>query len=131
MARMFRVSHLFAKWESSMEINYHRLSLAKFALVFLFASHWMACLWHMVTVMETLVNPNVVDSWVSAYNRQHRVPLGSAAELYITSLYWATVTMSTIGMYPFFSAFSLVGSCTCPCCVQSCGGTFARLCSAM
>ena len=107
MARMFRVSHLFAKWESSMEINYHRLSLVKFALVFLFASHWMACLWHMVTVMETLVNPNVVDSWVTAYNRQRRLPLNSAAELYITSLYWATVTMSTIGtlLLPVCCAF--------------------------
>jgi Ion channel len=80
-----------------MEINYHRLSLFKFAMLFLLTAHWMACLWHLVTVLEVIVDPNIDLNWVTLYNRHAGRHLGAPSELYVASLYWACVTMATIG----------------------------------
>lgn len=83
MLRMVRISGIFAKWESSIEIDYRRLSLLKFALVFIFASHWMACLWHITTVIESIAG--VAPDWVEFYRHlDSERPLN----LYIAALYW-------------------------------------------
>ena len=92
MVRMLRISRLFARWESAMEIDYRRLSLCKFAGAFLLTSHWMACLWYLTVEVERITrragNTEPLFTWVEHYPF---VDETSPAALYIAALYWATV----------------------------------------
>lgn len=89
MVRMLRISRLFSRWESAMEIDYRRLSLGKFAGAFLLTSHWMACLWHLTVEIERIAaGSEPLVTWVEHYPYFTGM---SPAPLYIASLYWATV----------------------------------------
>jgi hyperpolarization activated cyclic nucleotide-gated potassium channel 2 len=93
MVRMLRITRLLKKWECAIEVDYRQLSLVKLGLMFGIVAHWMACFWQITTVLEDAINESNMD-WTTAY--QHLQ--GSAPwQLYITSLYWAIITMSTIG----------------------------------
>ena len=101
---MLRISRLFARWESALEINYRHLSLAKFAGIFLLTSHWMACMFHLTVEIERIAaGSSHLYTWV-----EHYPYLGNQtpAQLYIASLYWATVRGSGDGY-----ATSGVGHC--------------------
>ena len=52
LLRILRSSRIFARFENSMTINYGALKLVKFVVGTLFIAHWMACLWHLVKVVE-------------------------------------------------------------------------------
>lgn len=81
---MIRISHIFKKWESALEIDYRRLSLAKFALLFVLTSHWMACLWQMTTIIESM--RQVPEStWVDLYPH---LRVQTPITIYIAALYW-------------------------------------------
>ena len=120
--RMFRLSKLFAKWESALEIDYRWLSLAKFVAVFLLAAHWMACMWHMVIphslllswkdlilrchalgtglqviVLQMVAEPEHLRNWITLYEDLHGAKLEGVVQKYTASLYFAVITVATIG----------------------------------
>ena len=69
------------------------LTLCKFVALTVVVAHWLACLWHMtVNIEDQPVN------WVTNYGNpaDPDVPL-TTAEVYVVALYWAVMTMSTIG----------------------------------
>ena len=100
LLRILRSSRIFARFENSMTINYGALKLVKFVVGTLFIAHWMACLWHLVKVVE-----QSRCNWVTDYyfgeclyndaddNDEHV----TARSLYLTALYLATMTISTVG----------------------------------
>ena len=100
LLRILRSSRIFARFENSMTINYGALKLVKFVVGTLFIAHWMACLWHLVKVVE-----QSRCNWVTDYyfgeclyndaddNDEHV----TARSLYFTALYLATMTISTVG----------------------------------
>lgn len=91
LLRILRAGRMFDRWESAIAVNYSMLTLFQFLFLTVIVAHWMACAWHMVKVIED----NTTENWVIAYlGADHTLYNG---EVYIVSLYWAVMTMSTIG----------------------------------
>lgn len=94
MLRMLRAARIFRKWESSIEINYNHLALAKFGVIVFFMAHWLACLWHMTIIVQELTDVDAVN-WVDFYPNLSRED--SVLAQYVASLYWAVITLSKLG----------------------------------
>ena len=100
LLRILRSSHIFARFENSMTINYGALKLTKFVVGTLFIAHWMACLWHLVKIVEQSRCNWVTDYYYGdclyndADNNDEHV---TARSLYFTALYLSTMTISTVG----------------------------------
>jgi len=91
LLRILRAGRMFDRWESAIAVNYSMLTLAKFLFLTVIVAHWMACAWHMVKVIED----NADENWVVGYlGANHNLPHD---EVYVVALYWAVMTMSTIG----------------------------------
>jgi len=93
LLRILRAGRMFDRWESSMAINYSVLTLVKFVALTVVVAHWLACLWHMtVNIEDKEIN------WVTNYGDPTDPENSlSTAEVYVVALYWAVMTMSTIG----------------------------------
>ena len=63
---------------------------AKLISSILFIAHWTACIWFYIGDQGSDVHP---VTWITAINMQDK----GFTEKYITSLYWALTTMSTVG----------------------------------
>ncbi|GBG30458.1 Potassium voltage-gated channel protein eag [Hondaea fermentalgiana] len=101
LLRIFRASRVLKRWETHMSINYGTLTLCKFVLYMLLLSHWLACLFRLVarkTGSGGLGEGDDVEfateSWVEAYFGDRPVNIG---EEYNAALYWAVMTVTTIG----------------------------------
>jgi len=102
LLRILRSARIFARFENNMVINYGVLKLTKFVVGTLFIAHWMACLWHLIKVIE-----DADCNWVSEYYHGACVdPVGfrdedpvskSVFSRYITAIYLAVMTTSTVG----------------------------------
>lgn len=93
LLRILRAGRMFERWETSMAINYSILTLCKFVALTIVVAHWLACLWHMTVNIEA-VPVNWVTNYGDPANPNEEL---STAEVYIVALYWAVMTMSTIG----------------------------------
>lgn len=93
LLRILRAGRMFDRWESSIAINYSVLTLCQFVALTIVVAHWLACLWHMtVSIEDKAVN------WVTNYGDPADSEGSlSTAEVYVVALYWAVMTMSTIG----------------------------------
>eukprot|EP00854_Cymbomonas_tetramitiformis_P004820 gene4820-5888_t len=94
LQRILRTGKLLKQVEDTMAINYNLMTLVKFIVLTLFIAHWLACGWHLVVRFE-----GGEMSWVSNYFSNWVDPYEDpgAFSKYIAALYWAFVTMSTIG----------------------------------
>jgi len=91
LLRILRAGRMFDRWESAVAVNYSMLTLCKFLFLTVIVAHWMACVWHMVVIIED----DLEENWVIGYlGSDHGKDHG---EVYIVALYWAVMTMSTIG----------------------------------
>ncbi|KAG1696183.1 hypothetical protein DVH05_018716 [Phytophthora capsici] len=92
LARIRRLGKVFANLEDAVYTNQSLVSLAKLALTMLFIAHLVACLWYAVGRSDS------EKSWLISISLD---PAGKANDTnflqYIRSVYWAIVTMTTIG----------------------------------
>ncbi|KAG7387073.1 Potassium voltage-gated channel sub H member 4 [Phytophthora pseudosyringae] len=92
LARIRRLGKVFANLEDAVYTNQSLVSLAKLALTMLFIAHLVACLWYAVGRTDS------EESWVVSISLD---PAGHADDgdslQYVRSVYWAIVTMTTIG----------------------------------
>merc|ERR1711988_694882 len=80
LLRILRAGRMFDRWESAIAVNYSVLTLCRFVFLTVIVAHWLACVWHMVKVIEDDVNNN----WVVGYGCEN-LPTG---EIYVVALYW-------------------------------------------
>lgn len=100
LLRILRSSRIFARFENSMTINYGALKLFKFIVGTLFIAHWMACLWHLIKVIEVSK-----CNWVDEYYygacadppADDEVHATKPISMYTTALYLSVMTISTVG----------------------------------
>ncbi|POM70797.1 Voltage-gated Ion Channel (VIC) Superfamily, partial [Phytophthora palmivora] len=92
LARIRRLGKVFANLEDAVYTNQSLVSLAKLALTMLFIAHLVACLWYAVGKSDS------EESWLISISLDP-VGIGSDTSMlqYIRSVYWAIVTMTTIG----------------------------------
>lgn len=93
LLRILKAGRMFERWETSYAINYSVLTLVKFVALTVVVAHWLACLWHMTVNIENS-EPNWVTNYGDPADEEREL---TTAEVYIVALYWAVMTMSTIG----------------------------------
>ncbi len=88
LLRVLRASRVLHRVEDRLVIRTGVVKLCKYFVNTLLCSHWLACLWHLVPVM----NPEEPCNWFNAYFAgtpceppAAYVPLASR---YVASLYW-------------------------------------------
>ncbi|KAJ0410700.1 hypothetical protein ATCC90586_008285 [Pythium insidiosum] len=89
LARIRKVGSMFSSLEDGLYTNQSLLSLTKLALTMLFLSHLVACMWYAIGDARA-------DSWITSIELDVDRP-SLAALQYLASMYWAIVTMVTIG----------------------------------
>ncbi|KAK3238061.1 hypothetical protein CYMTET_51902 [Cymbomonas tetramitiformis] len=93
LLRIMRAARIWQRIESSMAINYSVMELWRFMVLALLTAHWLACGFKMVLTVES---PDL--TWESVYNDNNGFgKVNSAGAEYVVALYWAIMTMSTIG----------------------------------
>jgi len=90
--RIVRISTIFARLKDKMhsQVVTGIISLVNLFVNVIFLAHIVACTWHFVG-ME--VEREIARSWISTFGFLDE----SIAERYIASLYWAILTMITVG----------------------------------
>ncbi|RHZ06104.1 hypothetical protein DYB31_008048 [Aphanomyces astaci] len=108
LLRMFRLtkilkvvnaSRIFQRYESHISIKYGYLRLMKFSLAIVLMIHWLACAAFMATIFSKEQDDNV-NTWLDQIYRNHLLggtTATSSMDEYIASIYWATMTITTIG----------------------------------
>ncbi|KAG7398708.1 Potassium voltage-gated channel sub H member 4 [Phytophthora boehmeriae] len=92
LARIRRLGKIFTNLEDAVYTNQSLVSLAKLALTMLFIAHLVACLWYAVG------RTNSTESWlISITHDPANQPDDVDTLQYVRSVYWAIVTMTTIG----------------------------------
>ncbi|DAZ96285.1 TPA: hypothetical protein N0F65_008318 [Lagenidium giganteum] len=96
LVRIRKISKAFTNLEDAVNTNQSLLSLIKLGLTMLFAAHIAACIWFAVGSIDDNT------SWVISYINSTADPQVAASHddpqlLYLASMYWAIVTMTTIG----------------------------------
>eukprot|EP00657_Telonema_sp_P-1_P003444 TRINITY_DN18291_c0_g1_i1.p1 TRINITY_DN18291_c0_g1~~TRINITY_DN18291_c0_g1_i1.p1 ORF type:complete len:518 (+),score=148.41 TRINITY_DN18291_c0_g1_i1:99-1652(+) len=80
---------------SSAASDVYKRQLWKYMMIILFVSHWLACVWHVTTILEddgtvTWIHAYFCDGVITGCNP-------STSDVYCASLYHSTMTLTTIG----------------------------------
>lgn len=89
--RLYRIKQMMSELEGNPLLPYLSFVSAKFALLIALASHWSACTLYFLASLDDFGE----GTWVHAYDPD--LPSMSFRDKYTTSLYWATVTLTTVG----------------------------------
>ncbi len=87
---MLRTSHVIARYDDRVGISFVKLRIVKYVCILLLAAHWLACALRLCVEIEA----NETDNWIYAYyGTMEKEPI----EVYNVALYWAVMTMSSVG----------------------------------
>ena len=93
LLKVLKSSAIFKKWESRIGMQYSTQTMIKWLILITFLCHWLACAWHTVISIEEVMEYGQEISWRAKYN----IGVFTPWERYLTSLYWAVMTTTTIG----------------------------------
>jgi len=117
IAKVVKASRIFKRWEQNISVKYGWIRLSSFLVLIVLISHWLACglyLTHTIAVCiptdwsdgpsdipkheNTTISycKPVLDTWVGTISDIPEGP-GNVATKYTTSIYWAVMTLTTIG----------------------------------
>ena len=91
LLRLYRIRRMMSELEGNPNLPYLGFVALKFALLIALASHWSACFLYYLARWQKFDE----NTWVYAYDPD--LPSRTFSDKYTTSLYWATVTLTTVG----------------------------------
>ena len=111
LARILKASRVIKRFSNMLlnDLDFPRATLKLFTLttVLLLTTHWIACLWSIVSL--NLATPAadglVPDTWVGAYIDNEMASYGRRVfpfDLYVSALYWSFMTLTSIGYGDFY-----------------------------
>lgn len=107
LSRALRVTEFFEKLEKDIRINYLATRIVKLFVVELYCTHTAACIFYYLAT--TVPKSNEGYTWIGSlkmgdysYSHFREIDLWKR---YVTSLYFAIVTMATVGKLIYFSFF--------------------------
>jgi len=97
--RMLRLNRILNRLERKLSIKYGLWQVIKFAFVVLCLAHWMACSWYLVHILQNKGDGGSTWVEVLARDNNYGASLDSQGRWtqYVTCVYWAITTMTTIG----------------------------------
>lgn len=96
LARIAKSGKIFQRIQERIDISNNLMTLYKFVLGTLMIAHWLGCFWHLVSRIEAdYMEGTWVENYFGDFEDIHGPP--DEADRYIASLYWAIVTLTTIG----------------------------------
>ena len=93
IAKVIRASRIFKRFEQQMTIKYGVLRLFKFLGMIMIIAHWNACGFYLVS---SLSEGAAAQTWATSAGIEWG-ERENPGEKYTTSLYWAMMTLTTIG----------------------------------
>jgi potassium voltage-gated channel Eag-related subfamily H protein 7 len=109
LLRIMKAMRILARWEDHISISYAWISLTKFFVMVFVISHWVACVLRMVPEIEMITHGAAAAggdtlmigqpfSWMTGTNVDGApIPPEDTNSMYNAALYWAVMTMTTIG----------------------------------
>lgn len=92
LLRLFRIGRILERWQSEFGISNSKLTIGSCCLQVLVLVHWGACAWGITTHFNPGGSRD--DSWLQ---QEPTLLEASHEEVYLASLYWSMMTMTTIG----------------------------------
>jgi voltage-gated potassium channel len=89
LLRVVRLFVIFRRWQDLSWTNSGYLRIIKFLTTIMLIIHWIACAWFLVPFIENFPK----NSWIVISGIKDVDPITQ----YVRSLYWAIVTMTTVG----------------------------------
>lgn len=89
LLRIVKLFRIFRQWSEKSWTNSGYLRIQKFLLVILLTIHWIACIWFFTAYIDKFPS----NSWVIRAGIEN----ADSFSQYLRSLYWAVVTMTTVG----------------------------------
>mmetsp|Transcript_118928 Transcript_118928/g.333086 ORF Transcript_118928/g.333086 Transcript_118928/m.333086 type:complete len:743 (-) Transcript_118928:92-2320(-) len=97
LLRLARFTVLFERWTTSFGWSFAKLTLLKFFVGTILCCHWMACIWGgMAFHLQRVGEQNWLDALRVAKGGSDSL-YEDAGSVYCMSLYWAIVTLTSIG----------------------------------
>lgn len=101
LLRLHRAPSIVRQHQSSIGIRFAILSLSKFYVVLFFTCHWIACIWASIAWnSENSGSNSEPGSWLEALESSKGGPASLYnywLNVYTISLYWAIMTLTSIG----------------------------------
>ena len=103
LLRLLRMSRIIKRWESKVAINYAAAAIVRVLVSLLLWAHLCACLW---TLQTDLFHETRSETWLGLDGMCSRALTSDctyidsckpAGELYVASLYWSVMTITSIG----------------------------------
>lgn len=100
LGRMFRIAGLMHRLEISMDIDYMKLRLCKYVLLFVTFNHWLACLLYLIASYSDVLSGHVdkPDTWVDGYADRWGEDTSTSAGRYIISVYFSAAMITRLGV---------------------------------
>lgn len=86
LVRMLTITRILNRLDYALLLRSTVSSIFKFCMLVCFTSHWLSCFFFLISVDQE-------KGWVAAMGLQNK----SLYEKYVTSFYWAIMTMTTVG----------------------------------
>jgi hypothetical protein len=112
LLRIVRASRVFERWEFQVGLIHSTVVMYKLAFGLIVINHWFACAWAMGPYLEDPEDTTWVSNWIdarpeireectsqlhAAKNGAYRVGCFAPFELYTSGLYFAAMTVTSIG----------------------------------
>mmetsp|Transcript_16697 Transcript_16697/g.28405 ORF Transcript_16697/g.28405 Transcript_16697/m.28405 type:complete len:584 (-) Transcript_16697:199-1950(-) len=100
LLRLHRAPSIVRQHQSSIGVSFAILSLSKFYVVLFFTCHWIACIWASIAWNSENSETSESGSWLQALESSKGGPASlysSWLNVYTISLYWAIMTLTSIG----------------------------------
>jgi len=107
LLRMLRVSRMIERYESRVDIDYSFINMVSLMITLFLTVHWGACFWGFIVGAEWFFNIEVGNTWYDSMLANKPVffqkgldqnPIADGGwSLYIASLYWSAMTVTSIG----------------------------------
>ncbi|KAJ3224291.1 hypothetical protein HDU81_008640 [Chytriomyces hyalinus] len=93
LLRVLRASRKLRQWQVYINLRYATLQTLQYSVIIIFVIHWLACGYKIAADQQ---DPSDPVGWTVHYEKYRGYHVGPF-ELYITSLYWSSSTLSLVG----------------------------------